>query len=59
MPSYERNKKYAEKYLAKFDNITIRVQKGDKAKWLEAAKARGTSLNKLIVELMQKEIEKK
>lgn len=27
MPSYEQNKKYAEKYLAEQDRITIRVSK--------------------------------
>lgn len=27
MPSYEKNKKYAEKYLAEQDRITIRVSK--------------------------------
>ena len=48
MSTYEYNKRYAEKYLGKLENITVRVPKGRK-KTIEAIAAeRGESINGLI-----------
>lgn len=48
MSTYEYNKRYAEKYMGKLENITVRVPKGRK-KVIEAIAAeRGESINGLI-----------
>ncbi|MBQ9943799.1 MAG: hypothetical protein IJO67_05510 [Clostridia bacterium] len=47
MPSYEHNKKSAEKYLANQDRITIRVPKESQIKKMvqDAAEKKGISVN--------------
>lgn len=58
MPTYEQNKKSAEKYLANLDRITIRVPK--EAHFKEtvqiAAQAKGISVNTYILAAIQKEL---
>lgn len=51
MPSYERNKKYAEKYLAAHDRITIRVSKesGLKETIQAHAESKGESVQSFII----------
>lgn len=55
---YEQRKKANEKYLAKLDEIKVRVPNGIKDKWKDAAAMRGLSLNQFIVEAVEQEIEK-
>lgn len=45
MATYDYNKKYAEKYIAKLDELKIRIPKGQKATVEAAAKAAGESVN--------------
>jgi len=62
MPTYEQNKKAAEKYLAKMDEIRIRTQKagGLKDAIQEHAKAMGESVNgfiiRAIIETMERDL---
>lgn len=62
MSTYEYNKKYADKYLGKLDNITLRVPKGAKDKIKAHADSMGESLNafinRAIEEAMIRDIEK-
>lgn len=62
MSTYEYNKKYADKYLGKLDNITLRVPKGDRDKIKAHADSMGESLNafinRAIAEAMIRDIEK-
>ena len=57
MPTYEYNKEYAKKYMGKLDEIKVRMPKGRKADIEEHAKAKGVSVNALIVQLLQDELE--
>lgn len=43
-------------YLKNFDDIRIRVPKGTKDRYNSAAKSAGKSLNKFIIECIEKEI---
>ncbi len=53
----EAQKKAANKYLEKFDDIKIRVPKGKRDIYKEYAASKGTSLNNLIVALLEKDME--
>lgn len=46
---YEQRKAANERYLATQDEIKIRVPKGTKDRWREAAEAAGMSLQKFII----------
>ncbi len=50
----EAQKKATNKYLEKFDDIKIRVPKGKRDVYKEYAASQGTSLNNLIVALLEK-----
>ena len=53
----EARKKANLKYLAtKTDNIQLRVPKGTKERWREAAEKRGISMTQLVVLTIEKEI---
>ncbi len=50
----EKTAKAAAKYIKKLDEIKIRVPKGDKEKYKEAAKASGKSMNQFIIDCIKK-----
>lgn len=53
----ESQKKASIKYLQeKTDDIRIRVQKGTKDRWKGEAEKRNKSLNQLIIDSVEKEI---
>ena len=53
----DAQKKASIKYLKeKTDSIQIRIQKGVKERWRNAAEERGKSLNQFIVDTMENEI---
>lgn len=54
--STEAKRKANSKYISSQDNITIRTPKGTKDRWKEAAAARDKSLNQLIVDAVEAEI---
>ena len=55
----EAQKKASMKYLKeKTDSIQIRATKGTKERWKAAAEARGKSLNQMIIETIEAEIQK-
>lgn len=55
----EKQNKWTQDYIKKaYDSFYVRVPKGEKEKYQELAKSRGKSLNKLIVELLDAEMEK-
>ena len=53
----KRQLEYAKKYLAKQDEIKIRVPGGKKAEYQKWAAAEGKSLNQFIVDCIEKELE--
>lgn len=53
MSDYNYNKKYAEKYLEKFDKVEIRVPKGQKENYKKAAERESKSLNQFIIDLIE------
>lgn len=54
----DAQKKASMKYLKeKTDSIQIRTQKGTKARWRDAAAARGKSLNQFIIETVEMELD--
>lgn len=55
MPTYDKNKQYAEKYLASQDRITIRVPKesGLKDAITAHAESRGESVQAFIIRAIQ------
>ena len=62
---YEKNKEYAEKYLKKYEDIKIRVEKDingegkkDRQYYKDAAEKRGYSRNKFALEAMDEKIER-
>jgi len=59
MPSYEQNKKYAEKYLAEQDRITIRVSKesGLKKAIQTHAESTGESVQAFIIRAITQTME--
>lgn len=56
MPTYEYNKEYAKRYMGKLDEIKVRMPKGRKADIEEHAKSKGLSVNALIGQLLQAEL---
>ena len=54
---YEQRKKANETYLAKLDEIRIRVPKGKKEEYKQMAEAAGKSLNQYIVDCIEKDSE--
>ncbi len=46
------------KYHNKFDDIKIRVPKGDREKYKTHAESKGKSLNGLIIDLLEEDIAK-
>lgn len=56
MPVPEKQLEYAKKYHNKFDDIKIRVPGGKREEYKQYAKSIGTSLNKLVIDLLEKEI---
>lgn len=56
MATYEYNKKYAQKYMGKLDEIKLRVPKGRKADIEAYAKERSLSVNALVTKLLQNEM---
>ena len=56
MPTYEYNKEYAKRYMGKLDEIKVRMPKGRKADIEEHAKKKGLSVNALIGQLLQAEL---
>lgn len=52
---YEQRKKANERYLAKLDEIRIRVPSGKKEEYKQKAEAAGKSLNQYIVDCIEKE----
>lgn len=56
---YEKYRKYREDYNRdKYDRIMLRVFKGEKEKIKALADSQGISLNSLIYEALQKEIDR-
>jgi predicted HicB family RNase H-like nuclease len=48
------------KYIKKaYELITVRVHKGEKQKYSEFAEKKGVSLNKFIIDAMNKQMEEK
>lgn len=60
MPTYEQNKKSAEKYLATMDRITIRTPKEDslKAAIQAHADSMGESVNAFIIRAITQAMER-
>ena len=52
----ESERKAISKYLQKFEEIKIRVPKGNRERYKKLAESKGTSLNALIIKLLDKEI---
>lgn len=50
---YEYNKKYADAYCSKFDDIKLRVPKGKKDEYKAKAAAEGKSLNQYIIDCIE------
>ncbi len=57
MPVSDSQRKATNKYLEKYDDIKIRVPKGKREIFKEYAASKGTSLNSLIVELIEEDME--
>ena len=58
MPVSKKQLEYAKKYQGKFDDIKIRVPGGKREEYKQYAGTIGTSLNKLVIDLLEKEINK-
>lgn len=57
MPYTEAQKKASMKYMAeKTDDIRLRVPKGLKEKYKNAASIRGTSMTQFIIDCVEKEV---
>lgn len=55
----EAQNRATQKYIkSNYDSIVVRVPKGKKERYKLLAADQGKSLNKLIVDLLEKEIEK-
>lgn len=57
-PTYEQNKESAKRYLAKFDEIRIRIPAGQKAVWQDAAARAGESVNTYAIKAVEARMEK-
>lgn len=55
----EAQKKASKAYAGRFEDIKVRVPEGTRDKYKALAAERGTSLNKLIIELLNREIDNK
>ena len=56
----EAQNKATQKYIKKaYDTLTVRVPKGMRETYNAHAESKGTSLNKLIIELLNKDMEAK
>ena len=54
----EAQNKATQKYIKKaYDTITVRVPKGMRDKYSVHAEGKGVSLNKLVIDLLNKDIE--
>lgn len=52
----DKQNKWTQEYIKKaYDEIKVRVPKGDKEKYKELASSKGMSLNQLIISLLDKE----
>ena len=49
----EAQAKASRKYMQQFDDIKVRVPKGKREEYQQLARDMGTSLNKLIIELLE------
>lgn len=58
MSTTQAQKNATQKYLKNFDDIKIRVPKGKREVYQELAKKQGKSLTALVLELLEKELEK-
>ena len=58
MPVPKKQLEYAKKYQEKFDDIKIRVPLGKREEYKQFAKSKGTSLTQLVIDLLEKEINK-
>lgn len=58
MSTSEAQKKATNKYLEKFEEIKIRVPKGSRDKYKKYAASKGSSLNNLIISLIEEDIQK-
>lgn len=54
--STDAKRKANSKYISNQDNITIRTPKGTKDRWKGEAEKRNKSLNQLIIDSVEKEI---
>ena len=54
----EARKTANEKYLNTLEDIKLRVPKGSREKYKQAAQARGKSLNQFAIEAMDEKIER-
>lgn len=54
---YEQRKEANKKYMGGLEDIKVRVPKGTRDKYKAHAERKGTSLNKLIIELLDKDME--
>lgn len=55
---YESNKNAIKKYIAeKTDEVRLRVPKGTKDRWKEYAEAKGISLTKFVVQVVEQAME--
>ena len=57
MAASEAQKKATAKYCEKFEDIKLRVPKGQREEWKRFAESQGKSLNQLIGELMKNAME--
>ena len=55
----EAQAKTTREYLKKFDEFKIRIPKGEKNEWAKIARLENKSLNKFIVDCVEKLIVKK
>lgn len=55
--SYDYNKEYAKKYLGQYDEIRIRVPKGEREKIKAHAIANGESMNSYIIRLIDEDMQ--
>ena len=57
MPVSEKQKEYARKHIQeKCDEVKIRPPKGTKARWSVAAEAQGNSLQRFILDAVERAI---
>jgi predicted HicB family RNase H-like nuclease len=52
----EKQLEYAKNYFKKFDDIKVRVPKGDKDKYKTIAEQHGTSLNQFVIDAIEEKI---